>query len=463
MRYLLLLTIVLASLGNTQAQSSSSKSYPFLDPLLEALRQETQLPGIAISVNYGGKLLYSKGFGYWDLEEKTPMEATSVIRTGSVAKILTATALGRLVTKGRLDLDRPIGDYVSFLDAPYAQLTCRQIAGHTAGVVHRPSKNGVKAKHYAEIRPTVDFLQKEALLFPPDNQYAYSTLGYNLLAAVIESVTGQPYANYMRDSIFVPLGMLQTEPDNQEEALPMYFFKKGQIKKDRRPVDGSYKLAGAAFRSTAQDLALLMNAYHNGFIAKEVVQDMWTNRHLVDGTLTNVGLGWRINRDFTGAFTVDHAGSWQGARTVVVHYPEEQLTVSVMINTKCELFIEETAQLIARSILDADQPLADLEPIIGNYTMQDRRKEEATSFEADIKRVDTTIAQLKTNSTSDWLRESPIFSFPGEGRYALISKYGLLYLEFKQEANPPLNLFLYQNVRGPFHPESGAMLEFGRE
>ncbi|MEO1715334.1 MAG: serine hydrolase domain-containing protein, partial [Bacteroidota bacterium] len=298
-----------------------------------------------------GEMIYSRGFGYWDLEEKTPMEATSVIRTGSVAKTLTTTALGRLVTIGRLDLDRPIGDYVSYVDAPYSQLTCRQIAGHTAGVVHRPSKNGVKGKYYSEIRSTVDFLQNEVLLFPPDTQYAYSSLGYNLLAAVIESVTGQSYAVYMRDSIFVPLGMQQTEPDNQEEAVPMYFFKKGQIKKDRRPVDGSYKLAGAAFRSTTQDLALLMNAYHNGFIAEAVVQDMWANRNLADGTPTNVGLGWRINRDFTGAFTVDHAGSWQGARTVVIHYPEKQLTVAIMINTKCELFIEETAHIIARSIL----------------------------------------------------------------------------------------------------------------
>ena len=151
--------------------------------------------------------------------------------------------------------------------------------------------------------------------------------------------------------------MTQTFPDNKskfsEKDAKLYFLKKnGKLKLDKRIVDGSYKLAGAGFRSTSVDLARMMNAYSNGFISKKVVEEMFRSNLFASGKPTNVGIGWRLNNDSNNKVTIEHAGNWQGARTVIVYYPQHHLTVSIMVNTKCNIFIEEMAKLVAQSYLE---------------------------------------------------------------------------------------------------------------
>ncbi|MEO1628276.1 MAG: serine hydrolase domain-containing protein, partial [Bacteroidota bacterium] len=341
-------------------KESPSHSFPTndnakVDALLTDFLAKAKLPGLSIAVNQSGELIYAKGFGYADLQKKTKMTPTTQIRTASVAKVITATAIGKLVSDGKLDLDAPLEKYLPYIEPPYASLTARQLAGHTAGVAHRPSSNRVKKKHYAEVRETMAFLKDMPLSFEADTEYAYSTLGYNLLALLIEEISGKKYVDYMREDVFAPLGMTQTFPDQKndwsDKDAKMYFFKKGKLQEDKKPVDDSYKLAGAGFRSTSVDLVKMMNAYSNGFIAGEVVQSMFESHHLKSGEKTNVGIGWRLNEDMHKSASIEHAGSWQGARTVIVHYPQYQLTVSIMINAKCTVFIEETAQIIARLFL----------------------------------------------------------------------------------------------------------------
>ncbi|MEO0876799.1 MAG: serine hydrolase, partial [Bacteroidota bacterium] len=129
------------------------------DLLLQAFLKKTRVAGVSVSVNRAGNLIYSKGVGYANIVEEIPMEPSSQIRTASVAKVITATALGKLATDGKLDFDLAIGNYIPNLAEPYASLTTRQIAGHTAGIPHRPSSKQAMRKHYNAVQETIVFFE----------------------------------------------------------------------------------------------------------------------------------------------------------------------------------------------------------------------------------------------------------------------------------------------------------------
>ncbi len=349
------LSILLLFFG--AAKVGVCQAYQPVDSLMTKFLNKEKVAGVSISVNKAGEILYSKGFGYADVKQKIKIQPNHQIRTASVAKVITATALGKLVSEGKLDFDTPIGNYIPYLKAPYTQLTARQIAGHTAGIRHRPSSNRIKKKHYTEVREMVTFFMDDPLNFKPNTAYQYSTLGYNLLASLIEEISGKKYVDYMKEDIFLPLNMTQTFPDDkynftQKDAKLYYLKKNGKLKLDKRIVDGSYKLAGAGFRSTSIDLSKMMDAYSNGFLSEKVVEEMFRSNLFVNGKPTNVGIAWRLNKDSNNRLTIEHAGNWQGARTVIVYYPESQLTVSIMINTRCNISIEETAKQVAQFFLE---------------------------------------------------------------------------------------------------------------
>ena len=455
--------LLIASILILGLKSFSQESLANVDILIEDLLKKTQVAGISISVSKQGNLIYSKGFGFSDVKNKTEMAPTSRIRTASLAKVITATALGKLATDGKLDFDTPLKEYITFLKEPYASLTTRQIAGHTAGVQHRPASKKTKNKHFVEVKETLSFFEGTTLLFEPGTDYKYSSLGYNLLSILIEEVSGKRYTDFMKEDIFVPLGMTQTMPDNAsvftENDAKLYYLQGGKLKQEKKIEDGSYKLAGAGFRSTSVDMVKMMNAYSNGFISKEVVKDMFKSNRLLNGEVTNVGIGWRMNKDINNISTIEHAGNWQGARTVIIYYPDSELSISVMINTKCTLFIEESAQIIAQYFLNKDQKQED----IGTFSktlkiINNRSGGSIENYTGKLEFIDTKKGALHIETDRSWLKQNNVYPLPSKNNFTLSTSYGLLYL--RMNLNPKLEgeLFQYQVLSDTYHMNQKPML-----
>ncbi|MEL6537889.1 MAG: serine hydrolase domain-containing protein [Bacteroidota bacterium] len=438
--------------------------HPRVESLCAELLERTQVAGFSIAVMQAGELVHAQGFGHAQIKQGVLMEATTPIRTGSVAKVITATALGRLATEGKLDFDAPLGQYLPYLQEPFASLTTRQVAGHTAGIPHRPATNRPGSRHYADAKENLVFFQNLELLFAPNSQYQYSTLGYNLLGMLIQEISGKPYTDYLQQDVFQPLGMTQTYPDRGADMAPsdahLYYLDKGKLKWDRRALDGSYKLAGAGFRSTSVDLVKMMLGYQNGFISEAVRKDMFASGHLTNGDATQVGIGWRLNRDPLDRPTIEHAGSWQGARTVVLHYPEEDLSIAIMINTQCTLFIEETAHLIAQvffgesvanqSVRQGSQPLV----------VQNRGYDGTVSTHSGTLNWGAeNHAVLSLDMDSEWLKQNPVFELGTPHDYALATPYGLLYLQWDASQQPLGKVYQYQLLGDPFHMRQAPCLE----
>lgn len=416
-----------------------------MQTLAKAFLQQTKVPGLSIAVRKDGKTSYTEGFGYANVEEKIKMNPNIHLRTASVAKVITATALGILATEGKLDFDAPIKKYISYIPNSYAHLTTRQLAGHTSGMKHRPKGERFKKKHYNTIRETV-LLMKAPLLFEANTDYKYSTHAYNLLAAVIEGASGSTYFDYMNEVVFKPLDMTNTFVENikslTKKDAQLYLIKNGKVRKDKIS-NASYKVPGAGFRSTPADLVKMMDAYSNGMISNRVTAEMFTSNQLNNGTKTQVGIAWRSAIDPFDNTVIEHAGSWHGARTVLVHYPKENMSISLMINADCPVLIEETAHMFAQVIRNSKREAASISMNDAKISLILNAKEKKETYEGTFT-FNAKNGALKTNSPG-FLKANPILYLGSTNNYVLASPYGLLYVNLKNDKILKGSVFTYYN------------------
>ncbi|WP_299766186.1 serine hydrolase domain-containing protein [uncultured Dokdonia sp.] len=436
--FYLLLILLVGSTSNIQAQ----QEYPLLDTIVTSFLETANLPGISIAVSQDEQLIYAEGYGYADLENNIPMTPDMQLRTASVAKVITTTALGKLLSEGKIDLDAPIKTYVPYIDKQYAQLTLRQLTGHTSGMAHRPKGNAYKKKQYTSIQESTQLL-KAPLLFEPDTQYQYSTHAFNLVAAAIEGASGTSFETYLKEDVFNVLGMQHTFPENikqlSEKDAQLYYHKKGKLHKEKL-TNASYKLAGAGFRSTPTDLVKMMHGYTNGFISSEAKKTLFKSHQLIDGSTTQVGITWRSSIDIFGHNVIEHAGSWRGTRTVIVHYPKDNLNIAIMINADSQIIIEETAHLLAYIIRNNASAVTSSLDIDKNISVTARLNNEITKHSGTFRFQENQ--GLLTVADLNFISSAPIL-YIGKQHYVAITKAGILYLQMTETENIQGNLFIY--------------------
>lgn len=446
----------LEKVSSTESHTSSE----LVETLVLEFLKKTKLPGLSMAVSKYEKVIYAKGFGYADVAEQKAMTPETQLRAASVSKVITSTALGRLISEGKLDLDAPVKQYIPYINSQYANLTTRQLAGHTSGLVHRPKGFSYINKQFSNIQETVALI-KRPLLFTPDTDYQYSTNGFNLISAVIEGATGMSYAAYMKEEICTPLGMTQTAPENiraltQKDAT-LYYLKKGKLRK-QKPNNGSYKVAGAGFRTTPTDLVNMMNAYTNGFISQKVVEEMFTSHTLSNGEKTNVGIVWRSSFDTFGNALVDHAGSWRGARSVVVHYPKEQLSISLMINAECPVFIEETAHILAELFRDNRSVTSSSLELDEDISVKIQSNGTENQYQGKLS-LQGDQGSLKVNNEG-FLADNPVYYLGQQDQYALVTFHGLLYMNLSKAPNLKGDVYLYSNRNKSNPTEEKSLASF---
>ena len=176
-------------------------------------------PGLALAVAVDGKIVYSEGFGFADLEERVPVWPTTKFRIGSISKPLTAVGLMELVQSGKMDLDAPIQKYVPSFPDKGALITVRMVGGHLGGIRHYQGEEFVIQRHYANVTEGLAIFKNDPLVSPPGTKFNYSSYGFNLLSAAIESASGQDFLSYMQASVFTPMGLVHTTPDLNSQIV----------------------------------------------------------------------------------------------------------------------------------------------------------------------------------------------------------------------------------------------------
>jgi serine beta-lactamase-like protein LACTB, mitochondrial len=319
---------------------------PSLRPIVAAVRKfvvDTMrvlgAPGAAICVRKDGRLVWSEGFGYADLEQHVPVTPQTKFRIGSVSKPLTAAALGLLSETGKLDWDAPIQRYVPTFPVKRYPITVRQVAGHLAGIRHYRPGEFENQKHYSTVSEGLTIFQNDSLLFEPGTQFAYSSYGWNLLSAVVEGASGQSFLSFMDHRVFAPSEMSHTVADFPDSIIPeraRFYTRADSVGPvvNAPFVDNSYKWAGGGFLSTAEDLAQFGEQMLDGrLLHPATVALLWTPQRTRDGKATDYGIGWGVEKDAHGRSRISHSGGSVGGTANLIIYPTEHLIVVVLVNS----------------------------------------------------------------------------------------------------------------------------------
>src|SRR4030095_6501447 len=169
-----------------------------IEALIEKEMSAKGIPGLSVAVGVEGQVRYAKGFGMADLENGVPATATTVYRTASIAKPLTATAVLQLVEKGKLALDAPIQAACAAFPEKAWAVTARQLLSHLGGVRHYRPGEPENTRHYESITDTLAVFKDDPLLHEPGTKYSYSTYAFSVLGCAIEGASGAPYGEWMR-------------------------------------------------------------------------------------------------------------------------------------------------------------------------------------------------------------------------------------------------------------------------
>ena len=292
-------------------------------------------PGLTIGFMQGD-FVWAKGYGFSDLENKTPAKAESAYRLASVSKSMTALAIMQLVEKKKIDLDAEVQTYVSWFPKKQWPVTVRQVLGHLGGISHyKNAANELHIKEHKSTREAIAIFQDFDLIAEPGTRYSYSSYGYNLLGAIVEAASGMSFGEYMQQNVWRPAGMSDTRLDDPEDVIPNrvrgYRLVDGQIKNSEF-VDISSRFGGGGTRSTVPDLLKYSRSIIDGrLLSNEGILTMGTSMATRDGRLTNYGMGWET-RPYNGRYLLVHSGGQQETVTLLYVVPTRKLAFAIAMN-----------------------------------------------------------------------------------------------------------------------------------
>jgi len=318
--------------------------------IVRASMSENNLAGLSVAVGIDGEIVWAEGFGFADIESRLPVTPHHRFRTGTASIVFTSAAIGLLLDQGQLKLNDEIQSYVPEFPAKQWPVTVREVMGDVAGLKTEDPDDGVLTSSHCE-RPAdaVALFAKEPLLSQPGTEYRDSTFGWVLLSAVVEAAAGTPFATFLNERIFRPLGMLDTfkesvkspAPDAATSYNPRFAANPVYGIKPLPKFDYSCHAGSNGFLSTPSDLVRFGMAINRGKLLRpQTVQTSETPQRLTSGKSsgqqTSHGLGWDLTTVTLVGQQVQAAGRnghfWVEEVASLLTFPERGLAVAVMSN-----------------------------------------------------------------------------------------------------------------------------------
>jgi len=347
----------------------TAKQIKQIHALIEEVMAKRRVPGATFAIGLAGKIVWSEGFGYADLENHVPARPYTEYRTASIGKPMTATAAMKLAEQGKLNLDVPIQTYCPGFPKKQWPVTARDLISHTSGIRHYEGPNEqaelFNTRHYDHVSDALDLFKNDPLKQQPGTDMLYTTWGYVTLGCVIEGAAGEEFRKFMSKAIFEPAGMTQTRDDDPRAIIPNrargYIVENGELKNSSW-VDMSSKMAAGGWITTAPDLVRFMNAWMAGVLVSEQTKKRMTEPYRLphDGTVDGFGLGWFFD-DYRGMKAVHYGGGTPQVSGFVFFVPEKRIAISGLFN------LEDipAAERIALAEAIADVVLGDVASIPG--------------------------------------------------------------------------------------------------
>ncbi|MDH3441107.1 MAG: beta-lactamase family protein, partial [Gammaproteobacteria bacterium] len=340
-----------------QSDDISSTNIAEIDSLF-ASWDKPGSPGCALAVARDGDLVYSRGYGYSNLDYDIPITPQTVFDVASVTKQFNAASLTMLALEGKLSLDDDVRKWLPELPAFESPITLQHMIYHTSGLRDYLNLFPLAGRddYHPISHPQILAMMSRQLApnFPAGDRYAYSNTAYMLLAQVVERASGQSFGDFTHERIFEPLGMNGSRMyDNREEIIPHRSIGYDIDDNGHARIVHNYNFDVAGdgqLYSTMEDL-LRWDNYLHGTDEPAIHSAMLTEGTLSNGEPTGYAQGLRLD-EHRGLRRVGHSGSSWGFRTELVRYLDAGLSIAVSCN-----FDSARPGTLARQV--ADYYLAD--------------------------------------------------------------------------------------------------------
>ncbi|MBC7122159.1 MAG: serine hydrolase [Pseudothermotoga sp.] len=326
------------------------------DFILEKMRQ-TKMPALSIALIQDGQIVYKRGFGFRVLETYAPADENTVYGVGSITKSFTALAIVKLAEERKIDLEKPVEEYLPIKLRPFGEpVRVKHLLYHASGI---PSLGYAEAfidgafglgDGWLPVKDPQDVLlfakDAESWAFTkPNERFFYSNSGYVMLGKIVSTVTGMSYEEYVKRYILEPLGMTRS------------YFSRDEVEKDpnvaagyvldpqghhvRKPFPYGISSDGGLL-SNVLDLSKYLLFYINKgelegarIVSKESIESMEEGRIPVPWESfgdEKYGFGWIIHPNFLGEKLVEHSGSVLIYTGFVGYIPAKKIGVAVLSN-----------------------------------------------------------------------------------------------------------------------------------
>ncbi|MBX3388554.1 MAG: beta-lactamase family protein [Phycisphaeraceae bacterium] len=298
---------------------------------------------VSVAVARNGEIIFAKAYGLADVELDVPATPDSLFRIGSVTKQFSAAAIMRLVEQGKVSLDAEIQTYLPDFPKKDHPVTIREILTHTSGIWSYTSDGKWMSRDASlELTPTelIATFAEKPLDFEPGTKWHYSNSAYYLLGPIIEKVSGKPYAAFLQDEFFTPLGLKHTRYESNSDIIKNraqgYSLQQGKLTNDRA-IGADVPGAAGSLLSTASDLCRWEMALASGkVVSPESYKQMTTPAVLTGGKQTDYGFGLQID-EWEDRRRISHGGGIFGFNSMLLTLPADDkhaddLTVAVLVN-----------------------------------------------------------------------------------------------------------------------------------
>ncbi len=341
------LYLVLAIFINAKNHIDSTRLDAFMDGLIASKLIDNNIAGATAAVVEDNEILLMKGYGYKDLENRTPVNPDKTLfRIASISKMFTWTAVMQLVENGKICLNRDINEYLEDFKIPDTfeePVTMTHLMSHTAGF--EDVVLGLFAKDWAD-KPLNELLKNQTpqRVRPPGIRASYSNHGTALSGLIVENVSGMNWNEYVEKNIIQPLVMKNTTfrqpiPDNIEAKISKgYRFAKGEF--FEKPFEYVPMSPAGGASTTAKDMTNFMRmflnkgSFNDNMIIDTATYDKMLQPALYHAPMVNPCRHAFIDISRKGEFIIGHGGDTYWFHSLMALFPERNLGLFISFNSE---------------------------------------------------------------------------------------------------------------------------------
>lgn len=307
-----------------------------LDALMGTLIR-VDAPGAAVMVIQDGRIVHARGYGLARLDTKEPVTLKTAFDLASTSKQFTAMAVMMLAERGKLGYDDPLTKFFPEFPAYAGKVTIRHLLTHTSGLADVLNPEWYRQGYEPPAKEVRRMMAREQnFRFAPGEKFEYNNTGYVLLALVVEQVSGQSFARFMRENLFKPLGMTDTlildESKRKTRRMAVSYFSEGNQFKPYEPTSDIFFYGAKGVVSTLEDMRRWEEALTSEKLVKAAtLKQAFTPAKLLNGTETIYGFGWFVFKE-NGVEVYEHAGGYLAYRANIRRYPALATTIILLSN-----------------------------------------------------------------------------------------------------------------------------------